>query len=176
MSSANEIAYGALVVPTNVVSTVDISRLVKEAEYIDSEMTASAARAKTGGEQSTVPTMSDQLHDFLEKNSLSLTDSRQRTQVITLLRQLKDHAPVIHMTFATIADRDSLETLTAWVRESVHPQAVIVTGLQPDLVGGVYLRTPNHVHDLSLRGKLDEGHAVLLNELSELRHTGVAHV
>jgi F0F1-type ATP synthase delta subunit len=73
------------------------------------------------------------------------------------------------MTFAVEADRESLMQLAQWVRETVHPQAVIAVGLQPGLIAGVYLRTPNHVHDLSLRAALDGGHEILVNDLEALR-------
>ena len=86
-----------------------------------------------------------------------------------VLRILKDKVPVLHMTFSVTADVESLQTLTQWVRNSVHPQAVIAVGLQPSLVAGVYLRTPNHIHDFSVRGALEGRHGLLIEELETLR-------
>lgn len=74
------------------------------------------------------------------------------------------------MTFAVTADPESLERLARWFRESIHPQVVIATHLQPSLIAGVYLRTPNHVHDFSLRGALAGKHGLLVNELEALLH------
>jgi hypothetical protein len=59
--------------------------------------------------------------------------------------------------------------LAQWLRTSIHPQAVIAVGLQPALVAGVYLRTPNHVKDLSLRAKLESSRGLLLKEVEKLR-------
>jgi len=157
------------VLPTSLVSRVDISRLVGEFEQVDNDLTAAAVRAKAGVEQQTKPVLSQPLADFLAENNLSIETSRDRNELITELRTLKDTAPILHMTFAVTADRDSLQTLTKWVRESIHPQAVIDVGLQPALVAGVYLRTPNHIHDLSLRAALKGQHAVLVEELESLR-------
>jgi F0F1-type ATP synthase delta subunit len=61
-----------------------------------------------------------------------------------------------------------LQELIAWLRSSVHPQAVISVGLQPALVAGVYLRTPNHVHDLSMRAVLKKSRGLLTKELEAL--------
>jgi F0F1-type ATP synthase delta subunit len=88
--------------------------------------------------------------------------------LIQHLRKLKDSVPIIHMTFATQADRDSLQQLAQWLRTEVHPQAVIGVGLQPALVAGVYVRTPNHIHDLTIRGKLESSRGVLVQELEAL--------
>ena len=155
--------------PPNVVSKIDVSRLVSEFERIDNEMTTAAVRAKTGTNQQMHLKLSDQLTDFLNLNQLRPNSSNERSELVQQLRLLKDNVPVLHMTFAVEADPESLQQLAAWVRTSVHAQAVIEVGLQPALIAGVYLRTPNHVQDLSLRGLLKGGHEVLVNELETYR-------
>lgn len=157
------------ILPSNVVTKVDISRLVAEVERVDNEMTAAAVRTKTGGEEQTLPVLTEQLGEFLSQNELTLAAGSERTFLIKQLRLLKDKAPILHMTFAVPADNESLQKLTEWVRATIHPQAVIAVGLQPSLVAGVYLRTPNHVHDLSMRGALEGGHGILVKELELLR-------
>jgi len=153
------------VLPPNLVSKLDVSRLVSEVERIDNELTAAAVREKTGAPGQAVPAMSEQLTDFLAQNQLSLDDSNARSKIITEMRRMKDTLPIIHMTFAVEADRESLGQLAQWLRQQIHPQAVIAVGLQPALVAGVYLRTPNHVHDLSLRAKLQGSRDLLVKEL-----------
>lgn len=168
--SKNEVkTHDNFILPINVVTKIDISRLVSEVERVDNAMTAAAVRAKKGAEQQTLPVLSEQLDEFLRQNSLKLDVSSERSVIIKELRLLKDKAPVLHMTFAVTADTDSLQKLTQWVRESIHPQAVIAVGLQPALVAGVYLRTPNHVHDFSMRGALEGRHGLLVEELEALR-------
>lgn len=161
--------YADFILPPSLVTRVDISRLVHEVEWVDNEMTAAAVRAKTGGAQQAAPIMSGTLEDFLAQNQLSLQNSLERTEIIKQLRLLKDKVPIIHMTFAVTADRESLEYLVAWLRGSVHQQAVIAVGLQPALVAGVYLRTPNRVMDLSLRAMLKGGHDKLSAQLGAFR-------
>jgi len=169
MSNSEVKTHETFILPANVVTKVDVSRLVSEVERVDNIMTASAVRTKIGSEELPVPVMSDQLTDFLSANTLDLQTSKSRSDLIKQLRTLKDKVPVLNMTFSVTADAESLQKLVAWVRESVHPQAIIAVGLQPALVAGVYLRTPNHVHDLSLRHMLDGRHGLLVEELESLR-------
>jgi len=72
------------------------------------------------------------------------------------------------MTFAVEADAQSLQQIVQWLRSSVHPQAVLAVGIQPGLVAGVYMRTPNKVHDLSMRAALKKGRSIIAKELEAL--------
>jgi len=167
MSEVNT-THSEFVLPSSVVSKVDLARLLNELEWVDNELTAATIRAKSGV-QVHMPTLSQGLNDFLIQNKLGLTESRARSAIIAQLRVLKNKAPVVHMTFAVSADRESLQKLAEWLRKEVHPQALIMVGLQPSLVAGVYLRTPNHVHDYSLRALLHGQHDLLTKELETLR-------
>ncbi len=167
--SERVMTYEELLLPPVIVSKADVHRLVAEAEQVEANLTTAAARAKAGVTTASLPPLSQQLSEFLRHNNLLLTTTKQWGQLVSQLRLLKEKVPVLHMTFATVADPASLQQLAAWARTSVHPQAVIVAGLQPGLVGGVYLRTPNHVHDLSMRGLLSGQREVLVKELGALR-------
>lgn len=157
------------VLPASIVTKIDVSRLVAELERVDNELTTAAVRADQGGPVTAQPALSQQMSDFLTQNDLHIENSGERTRVMNELRILKDAVPVIHMTFAVNADPESLQQLALWFRTSINPHAVIAVGLQPGLVAGVYLRTPNHVHDLSLRQMLKAGRGKLVEELGALR-------
>jgi hypothetical protein len=159
----------SFVLPASIVTKVDLSRMVSEFEQIDNELTTASVRERSGGAAGDSPSISEQFSDFLAVNQLDISDARARGDMIKRLRKLKDTVPVLHMTFSATADGESLRRLSAWIRESIHPQAVIAVGLQPALIGGVYVRTPNHVMDLSLRSRLKEGHGLITNELEALR-------
>lgn len=116
--------------------------------------------------------MSRQLADFVLENKLDVAAATTRTQLIKRVGAMKDTLPIVHMTFASEADRESLGQLALWLRTSVHPQAVIDVGLQPGLVAGVYLRTANRVFDLSLKGALKQGRGILASDLEALRARG----
>ena len=166
MSEAKAKTYADFSLPPSVVTKVDVSHLVSELERVDNNMTAAALRHKKGDTQ---PVMSQQLAEFLKDNKLSIDGGRERSALIKQLRLLKNKVPILHMTFSVEADVQSLQKLAKWLRDTIHPQAVISVGLQPALVAGVYLRTPNHVHDLSLRALLKGQHDNLVKELETLR-------
>lgn len=162
MSQTSITQADKLKLPRNVVSKLDVARLLAEFEQIDSQLDDAAIRQKVGATVSFESVMSEQLADFMSLNQLALSDSNLRDQVVTGLRTLKDEAPVVHMTFAAAVDQESLGQIIDWLRQSVHPQCLLIVGLQPNLVGGVYVRTPNHVHDLSLRGQLAKSRHLLV--------------
>jgi len=161
--------YTDFVLPPSVVTRRDVSHLIRDAEWVDNEMTTAQVRAKAGSNTPTEAAISGTFAEFLEQNKLTFDGSNERSALIKQLQLLKEKVPVIHMTFAVKADAESLQKLVAWVRESIHPQAVIEVGLQPALVAGVYLRTPNKVHDLSVRALLAGRHEPLVKELEALR-------
>lgn len=155
--------------PASIVTKVDVSRLVQELEKIDSDLTTAEVRAETGGPVVSPPALTEQMTDFLQQNKLKIDEARVREDLIKELRLLKDNVAVIHMTFAVNADPESLQQLAQWVRENVDARAVIAVGLQPSLVAGVYVRTPNRVHDLSLRALVRNSRDALAKELGTLR-------
>ena len=169
MTEVAELHYTDFLLPPSVVSRVDLARMLDDAERVDNALTTSAVRVKAGGEDDVTMTLSEQFSSFLEQNQLQFETAQERSVLIKQLRLLKDHVPTIHMTFAVEADRESLGQLVSWVREQVHKQAVIAVGLQPALVAGVYLRTPNHVLDLSLKAKLAGSRDLLVKELEAAR-------
>lgn len=162
------ITYTTFQLPASIVTKLDLARLVSEAERIDDALTTAEIRARTGAAALPAPAVSIQFIQFLQVNKLSMEGPR-RAEVLRELRQLKDKAPVVHMTFAVTADIESLQQLANWLRQSVHAHALIEVGLQPALVAGVYMRTTNHVHDFSLRGALAEHREELAGELETLR-------
>jgi F0F1-type ATP synthase delta subunit len=172
MSETAKKTHSEFGLPMSVASRVDLSRLAREVEQLDNELTSVAVRTKSGSPvKLQQPAVSRQLEEFLQLNDLVLAEmsGQERADLVKQLRLLKDKAPVIHMTFAVTADSVSLQKLVEWLRSSVHPQAVIEIGLQPALVAGAYIRTPNHVHDFSLRAKLKGQHSLLVKELEALR-------
>lgn len=155
--------------PSSIVTKIDLSHVVTELENVDNTMTTTAVRAEKGGPAVASPVLSQQLTDFLKQNELTLDDGQDRSDLIKKMRKLKDAVPIIHMTFAVSADPESLQQLVHWLRTEVDARAVIEVGLQPSLIAGVYVRTPNHVHDLSLRQMLRSSRGKLVEELGALR-------
>jgi hypothetical protein len=155
--------------PAAVVSRADMTRLVRELESLDNELEQQKARRQGSSGNYRLPVLSKALTDFLEENKLNASDDHVRMDLKANLRKLKDHAPVMHMTFSTEVDPESLQYLTAWIRHELHPQALISVGLQPNLIAGVYVRTPNHVHDLSVRAFMKDSRKLIVQALDQLK-------
>lgn len=165
MSSATVSVFQSYALPSSIATKRSLSLLVSELERIDNQLTAAAVSEHGDAEAPEIPEI---VEDFLSANEFSLDNTNNRSEMITQLRELKRKAPVIHMTFAVEADSASLGSMVGWFRDTVHPQAIIVVGFQPSLVAGVYVRTPNHIYDLSLRSAFKQGRATLLEDLEAL--------
>ena len=154
--------------PDDILRRADIARLVHEAENIENDTVTARVRTKVTEVKGRRSPLSDQLADFLDINQIEISTARQRSKLVSDLRKLKDSAPVVHLTFASVADIESIKKVVAWLRTQIHPQVIVNIGLQPDIIGGVYIRTTNRVHDLSIRAKLSESRGVIKKQLEEL--------
>lgn len=168
MSLLAETDQRDLKLPVSVVSKVDLHRLISELEQLDNDLTSAEVRQRAGSATTGQLVLSEQLRDYLTLNQLDLTDKKTRNYLLQQTRRLKDQVPVIHMTFASSTDQESLRLLADWLRTEIHPQAVIDIGIQPDLLGGVYLRTTNQIHDFSLRAQLMGKRDLLKKQLEQL--------
>lgn len=153
------------VLPPSLITKIDLAHMINEVESIDSTLEAQKVRG-VPKEQYRLPAVSRTLTDFLSLNKIDVFDDQIRMTFKEHLRKLKDKIPVVHLTFATSADPESLEYLAAWIRQELNPLAVLSVGLQPSLIGGVYIRTPNHIHDYSMRALFKGKTAVLVNDLA----------
>lgn len=169
MSNTATLDHTHFVLPASIVSRIDVSRVMREFEAYDNALTANTVRQKAGTDANEVPAVSAQLQSFLDSNPVDVTNTTARSEYISQLRLLKDAVPVVHMTFAVVADVESLQQLTSWLRESVHPQVVIDAHVQPALVAGTYVRTANKVFDLSVRGALRAKRGALKEALGAAR-------
>lgn len=158
-----------LVLPASVITKADLTRLLREIEQLESDLTTASVQQKLGRSPAAAPELSPQAADFLATRDDVFEQPQVRAECIKQLRALKDNAPMIHMTFASSPDRNSLQRLVDWLREKVHPQALIAVGLQPELIGGVHVRTTNHMHDMSLRAQLAGHRDVITQELEAIR-------
>lgn len=169
----SEAETAQLILPSALLTRTDLARLVREIEDLDNELGAQKARNETAGKHDEgyrMPTISQGLGDFVELNKVDLTDDHARDEMRRNLKRLREKAPVIHLTFAVEADLPTLRQLAEYIRKEFHPQALLQVGLQPSLVGGVYMRTPNRAYDFSIRAKLAENRNVIQQDIDQLLH------
>lgn len=157
-----------LALPSSLATRSDLQRVIAEIERIDNSLNSAQIHEQIGHPADDSLTTSKQLADFLQINDIDIKNGEDRSRLLHDARHLKITAPVIHVTFATSADNDELTKIIDWVRQSVHPMAVLAVGLQPSLIGGVYIRTTNKVFDFSVRSQLANGRHIIKQELEAL--------
>lgn len=154
--------------PASIITKADLSRLVEEVEKLNNQMIEDDARQKVGSPDGGQSVLSPSLLDFFSINDMHLNDNIDLGLFIKQLRAMVSKAPVVHLTFATEADEASLAQVVSWLRKSIHSQVVVSVGLQPSILGGVYLRTTNHVLDLSLRKQLEGSRELLIKQVGAI--------
>ena len=157
------------VLPVSLTGHSDLSRLGRAVEVLESNLQAQRVRSADAPVQ--LQAIGQAQNDFIEQNTLDVADADTLAALKAALRKIKDHAPVMDMTFANEVDPYLLQKLVLWLRTEIHPHALLDVGLQPSLVGGVYLRTPNKVHDFSVKALLKNKRDIIFEELQKL-HAG----
>lgn len=157
-----------LQLPESVTSRAHLAQLVREIETVDNELEAQKARGGKNADKP--PQLSRSLSECVELNKIDVADGQARARLKKAMNAMKNKAPTMHFTFAAEPDAEFLQKLTAWIRAEIHPQALVSVGLQPALVGGTYLRTPNHVHDFSLKALLHDKRSIITAELEGFKN------
>jgi len=161
----SEAAVPVVTLPATLIGRVDLSRLVREVESVDNDFEVQKVRDHKAADGLSIPMMSRSLSDFLELNKIDITDPQARMTLKHQLGVMKDKSPTIRMVFASEPEPQSVQQLVAWIRQEIHPGALLTIGLQPGIIGGVYMRTPNHVHDFTVRTLLAGKRDLIRSEL-----------
>lgn len=158
-------AQGAIFKLSNqVFGVVEVRRLSRELENLDEFMRQAAIRGG-GDKQAALPRLSRLLDATAGENHLNLLQPSDREQLAKALDATLQKAPVIHLSFASDPSAVFLERIVTWLRENIHPLALIRLGLQPSIAAGCVLRTANKSFDFSLRHRFYEERALLLHSL-----------
>lgn len=75
----------------------------------------------------------------------------------TLRSQLETVAaqwPAIHLVMAVPASRKLKHELVTWVRSEISPQILVEFSADPEIAGGIVIRTKSHIIDCSFRSGL----------------------
>jgi F0F1-type ATP synthase delta subunit len=137
---------------TNLVSQVDVARILRELKNLDDFFVAANARA--AGESLQLPKLTRLLEQNAKENNYNLLESSDRKALAQKLDQIIGNAPLLHISFAAEPSAKALERILVWFRTNIHPQALLQVGLQPTIAAGCVVRTSNRVFDLSLRDHL----------------------
>lgn len=165
MSEATE---PTVTLPATLIGRADLARLVREIETVDNDFEVQKVRDHKTAETMSIPTMSRALSDFLQLNKITITDPQVRMDLKKQLGVLKDKAPSIRMVFAAEPEPEFVQQLVTWIRQELHPGALLTIGLQPGIIGGVYIRTPNHIHDFTVRKLLADKRGLIRTEFEAI--------
>ncbi len=152
-------AYG---LPLSVISKADITRSLREVQQIEDYFHQAALK---GSKDQQIPRQSQVLEAIVLANHCNLLHAEQRQQLITFLTKLKEHAPVVHMSFPSEPTGEFMMKIVEWFRREVHPHIVVHVGLQPALAAGCTVRTTNKVFDFSFRNRFEKSKQKLVAAL-----------
>ena len=139
--------------PVQTTGRTDINRLLRELEQIEQASISSAA-----AEGKDIPALkpSSMLTQLAATNGYELGRSDSRGELVAALAKIHDHAPLLHISFASEPSPKVIETLLEWLRSNIHIYALLQVGLAPAMGAGCVLRTPNKIFDLSLGASLQK--------------------
>lgn len=149
--------------PPSLVGRPDVSRLLLEIEKVDNELETQAIREPN--KPLAIPNMSRSLTEATTLNQLDITNRTHRQAMLKAMRVIKDKSPIVQVTFAVDPAPEIVLQLTTWIRQNLHPAALITVGMQPGIIGGCVLRTPDHIYDFSLRKQFTDNLPVLIEQI-----------
>lgn len=155
-----------IILPERLVSSVDLSRLIRELKAVDESLRQMELRKP--GEPTKLARTGVTLEEIARLNNIQLTDGTQRAQLIELLNAFQAHAPCIHISFAAEPTAKFNRKIVIWMRNNIHPLILLETGLQPTLAAGCMVRTNNKIFDMSLRHHFAENRGLLVQKISEI--------
>jgi F0F1-type ATP synthase delta subunit len=150
------------ILPLSLVGRIEVSRLLRELEKIDNDLSTQTIR---GAQNLPTPVVSKVLSDVIQANRIDIVNEAVRKQLVTILRDIKDKAPVLQVTFASSPDPQVIFQIVEWFRANLHPTTLITVGLQPGIVGGCVVRTPDHIYDFSLKRQFRKHIPMLAEEI-----------
>lgn len=152
-----------LQIPNDVVSRIDVGRLVREVEALDEFVEQAAVRKP--GTSIQMPRTSKMLDEMLEINKLNALVEKDRMRLLNFLITVRAKAPVIHMSFSADPSPLFTQKLIIWLREHVHSLVLLQIGLQPNIGAGTVVRTTNKYFDMSLRKHFGTKHELLVTKI-----------
>jgi len=157
-----------LVLPISIASRVDVGRLLREVEALDSFLTQAAIRQS--GENTKIPRTSRLLDDIIQTNKINPLIEVDRKRLLSFLMVVRKQAPLLHMSFSADPSPLFTQRLITWLRHEIHPLVLLQVGLQPNIGAGCVMRTTNKYFDFSLRNHFKSKREVLVAKI----HGGMA--
>lgn len=162
-------AETGIILPVALVNKTDAGRLLREVTAVSEFLEQAAIRQP--GTALALPKTSRLMAELVQVNNLNMLHPEDRGKLIGFLNDLLEHAPQLHMSFSAEPNIAFLQKLTTYVRQNIHPHALIQVGLQPTIGAGFMLRTTNKYYDFSLRTALKAKHEELMHNIRGIQKT-----
>src|SRR5579884_941640 len=152
-----------LSLPTAVIGPMDLSRLLRELDNINEVMLQ--LKLRKSGDNVKLPKTTQLMDELIKANNVNLLEETDRLTLKHYLATIKEHAPLIHMSFSVDPSPLFLDKLIVWLRQNIHPMLLLTIGLQPNLGAGCIVRTTNRYFDLSLKQAFSDRRYLLIDRL-----------
>lgn len=147
-----------LKLPPSIVGYSDLKRIIRTLEDREEQFISASSK----GQEAIAGPSEAALIDLANLNQINLNDRKVCQQLKIYLDEWSDKLPKLHLSFAVEPSEQVVHKMVAWLRQNIHPGALIGIGLQPSIAAGCILRTPNKIFDLSLRSFIDRQNEYLL--------------
>lgn len=142
-----------LKLPLGLASKHDLIGLQREVDQLLNEQLQARVSATSAGVRRNISTPSLILGELLHLSGLQQTEA-DLAQVKLSLGALREHAPVVRLSFASEPSHEVVVKLAEWFRRQVDARIFLQIGVQPSIAGGVVVHTDKRRYDLSLRQEL----------------------
>lgn len=159
-------ARKAFVLPTTITGPADVNRTLLELQQLEDYLRQAYIR-KDGSVK--MPKTSLLVDSLAEANGSDLTDGDERERLIAFVLSLQQHAPVLHISFATEPSAMFTAHIVEWLRSNISNYVLVQVGLQPSIAAGCIIRSTNKLFDLSLRRHLRQKRSLMLDAMHELQ-------
>lgn len=164
----------ALALPENLISSIDLSRTIRELAALDESLYQ--ANVRVPGQSVKLARSSRILEDLATANGVSLLDTAKRGELLSSLKSYAKTAPRIHMSFAVEPSAKFSTRMVVWLRQNIDPLILLEIGLQPTLAVGCMVRTNNRFFDMSLRHRFKEQRHILREKIGRPPETAAPAV
>lgn len=160
MAAAKEHKFA---LPPLITGPGDVGRTLLELEQLEDFLSAAALRKN--GAATKLPKTSRTLERLAEINDANLLQAADRQRLQAFLTSLQQHAPVLHISFASEPSAAFTAKIVEWLRANISKYVLVQIGLQPSIAAGCIVRTTNKSFDFSLRKNLAKNRGLLLDAL-----------
>src|SRR3989338_10666155 len=115
--------------PPEIVGKADINNLLRELELLESELIKLKGQASLSASQkNTLLKVTNELAQTAAGNSYDLKIANDRQKLTRILTDVRDQAPLLHISFAAEPSPKVTQTILSWLRGNVHRYVLLHIG------------------------------------------------